>query len=428
MGVRFSLTRSLFFLAAWSSICTLGATTLRAQGLWVSSAGPINRSMGGASVAAPIDSLGAIYWNPASISGLSSSEVAFGLDVLWSQQTVSTSLGPFYGETDSNNGTFPIPNVAWVYKSGIPNVTLGLGVNAVAGFKTNLPADPNNLALAPSPVGLGAVNSQAQFLQLAPVVSYAVTDRLSIAAGPTVVTGELQLDPFVLDSANANGTYPSGRASEYEWGGGFQTGIYYIVNDAWRLGSSFKSTQWISPFRFNGEDANGLPRQMSADFDLPMVISVGTSYVGIENWLVALDVRYFDFSNTSGFGDAAVFGPDGSLGGLDWSSVVATALGVQRQFGESFALRGGYSYNQSPIKDSEAFYNIASCLFYEHTLSTGFSYSPNRCLSFNAAYSHLFENTVTGPLVSPVAGAVPGSAFSNTMYANLLSAGISVRY
>jgi long-chain fatty acid transport protein len=384
--------------------------------------------MGGASVAAPIDSIGAIYWNPASISGLNSSELAFGLDVLWSQQTVSSSLGPFQGETDSNNGTFPIPNIGWVYKSGIPNVTLGLGVNAVGGFKTNLPADPTNLALAPSPVGLGAVNSQAQFLQLAPVLSYAVTDRLSIAAGPTIVTGELQLDPFVLASPNADGTYPSGRASEYEWGGGVQTGVYYIVSDAWRVGASFKSTQWLSPFRFNGEDENGLPREMTADFDLPMVLSIGTSYAGFENWLFALDVRYFDFSNTAGFGDAAVFQSDASLGGLDWSSVIATALGVQRRFGETLALRGGYTYNQSPIQDSEAFANIASALFYEHMLSGGFSYTPNRNLSFNAAYSHLFENTLTGPLVSPIGGPIDGSSFSSSMYANFLSAGISVFY
>src|SRR4051812_33657633 len=33
-------------------------------------AGPINRSMGGAAVAAPIDPAGALYWNPATIGGL----------------------------------------------------------------------------------------------------------------------------------------------------------------------------------------------------------------------------------------------------------------------------------------------------------------------------------------------------------------------
>lgn len=205
-------------------------------------------------------------------------------------------------------------------------------------------------------------------------------------------------------------------------------GMFYIVNDAWRVGSSFKSKQWISTFHYDGQDENGLPRQMSADFDLPMIISVGTSYIPMENWLIALDIRYFDYGNTDGFGDAAVFQPDGRLGGLDWSSVVATALGVQRKIGDTFAVRGGYTYNQSPIKDSEAFYNIASSLFYEHMLSSGFSYTPNRSLSFNAAYSHMLENTLSGPLVSPVSGPVPGSNFTSSMSADFFSAGISVFY
>ena len=58
---------------------TLGREPARAQfGMAVSGVGPINRSMGGAAVAAPIDSAGAIYWNPATISGLGRSEMEFG--------------------------------------------------------------------------------------------------------------------------------------------------------------------------------------------------------------------------------------------------------------------------------------------------------------------------------------------------------------
>jgi long-chain fatty acid transport protein len=297
-------------------------------------------------------------------------------------------------------------------------VTLGLGVNAVAGFKTSLPIDPNN-PLTSSFSPNAPIFAQAQFFQIAPVVSYAVTDKLSIAAGPTIVTGTVQVDPFILAAPNPTGFAP-GYATEYEWGGGVQCGVYYIVNDAWRVGSSFKSTQWISDFEFNTTDGNNGPRVVSADIDLPMIVSVGTSYAGIENWLFAMDVRYFDYEGTAGLGDRAVFTPDG-LGGLDWSSVVAVALGAQRKFGDMFALRGGYTYNQSPIKDSEAAVNIATPLIYEHMLSTGFSITPNRSLSFNAAYSHMFNNTLTTEVF-------PGAEFSNSMYANFLTAGISVFY
>jgi long-subunit fatty acid transport protein len=44
--------------------------------------GPINRSMGGAAVAAPIDAAGARFWNPASIAGLSSSELESAIELI----------------------------------------------------------------------------------------------------------------------------------------------------------------------------------------------------------------------------------------------------------------------------------------------------------------------------------------------------------
>ena len=38
---------------------------VRGQGLFIPSVGPINQSMGGATVAAPIDAMGSLAWNPA---------------------------------------------------------------------------------------------------------------------------------------------------------------------------------------------------------------------------------------------------------------------------------------------------------------------------------------------------------------------------
>ncbi len=36
-------------------------------------------------------------------------------------------------------------------------------------------------------------------------------------------------------------------------------------------------------FSFNGNDANGAARELHADLQLPMMLSVGTSYSGFEN-------------------------------------------------------------------------------------------------------------------------------------------------
>jgi long-chain fatty acid transport protein len=102
-------------------------------------------------------------------------------------------------------------------------------------------------------------------------------------------------------------------------------------------------------------------------------------------------------------------------------------LGLQRKVSDLITVRGGYTYNQNPIKNSEAFYNIASPVIYQHMLSGGASLNFSELLSANVAYSYYFENTRSGQIVLPGIGTVPGSTFSNTMDAHLLSFGITVR-
>ncbi len=397
------------------------------QGAYVSTAGPVNRGMGGASTAAPIDALGALYWNPATISGLKQSELAFGMDLLLAKHKVSSTIGPLSGSTNAEPGVFPIPNAALVYHVPDSAYTLGVGMNSVAGFKTNLPSDPRNPVLAPQPYGLGRVSSEASFFEITPVLSAALTEKLSIALGPVIAMGQVGVEPFVLNAPNANGIYSPGRSSRYHWGGGVQAGVYYVCNCDWRLGASIKSPMWMERFRFFGQTATGAPRTLHANIDLPMIVSLGTAYTGWEDWLIALDLRYFDYADTQGFGDRAVYNAAGALQGLDWSSVMSASLGVQRQVSEKLALRAGYTYNQNPIKNSESFFNIASVLIYQHMLSAGATWNVSDRLAVNMAYSYMPQISRTGPVVLPV-GAIPGSSVTNTLSTHFLSLGVAARF
>src|SRR2546423_6703744 len=81
----------VWLILASAVICSYGHAAF-GQGVALPAAGPVNQSMAGAAVAAPIDAMGALYWNPASISGLSSSEMSFGLGLLLPTTSVSSSL------------------------------------------------------------------------------------------------------------------------------------------------------------------------------------------------------------------------------------------------------------------------------------------------------------------------------------------------
>ena len=88
---RLSLRRARLVLV--TIILLLTATPAQAQfGVVLSGAGPINRSMGGAAVGAPLDASGALYWNPATIGGLRRSEVELGAELITPRARLGSSV------------------------------------------------------------------------------------------------------------------------------------------------------------------------------------------------------------------------------------------------------------------------------------------------------------------------------------------------
>ena len=86
----------LLGIALCVALCGAG-TVFGQAGVILTGQGAINRSMAGASTAAPIDASGALYWNPAAITGLNRSEMEFGLEGLYPQTEVSSTVaaGPW---------------------------------------------------------------------------------------------------------------------------------------------------------------------------------------------------------------------------------------------------------------------------------------------------------------------------------------------
>jgi long-chain fatty acid transport protein len=432
-GFIFERLRTLLIAALLTSLPGM----VHAQGVFIPSAGTVNRSMGGTATAAPIDGMGALLWNSAGIGELSSSELGFGLDLVLVDANLTSITGLGAGSTGAEPGVTPIPNIGWVHHTSDPDITIGLGLFGVAGFKTNYPSSSTNPILTPQsntpgfPGGFGRINSEAQFLQLVPAVSMRLTERLSFGFGPTVTLGSIMADPFVFtapDDADGSGAprYPIGSGTRVHFGGGFQLGMLYKTRNDWNLGASFRSRQWMETFRFKTQDETGLPRTSYFEIDLPNIVSVGAAYTGFERLLWAVDLRYFDYGNTSGFGDEG-FNPDGSLRGLGWSSVFAVSTGLQYKVNDVLTVRSGYSFNENPIHADDAGVNVATPLIQQHIVSVGSSLALGRNVSLNSAYSWLVPSEKTGPIVTPF-GAIPGSSVTNQISAHILSFGITTTY
>src|SRR5271165_6795802 len=82
----------MMFRALPYGLLALAVTTAaQGQGIIAPTAGPINSSMAGASVAAPVD-FGGSYWNPAIISGLPRNEFLLGSQMIIPSIHMAASL------------------------------------------------------------------------------------------------------------------------------------------------------------------------------------------------------------------------------------------------------------------------------------------------------------------------------------------------
>ncbi len=406
---------------------------LFSQGIILPATGAVNRGMAGATTGTAIDPIGSLSWNPATLSGFAGNEIAFGFEALYPTYTIdSTFPNVGTGSTNSENGAMPIPSFGWVHQTANPFVKFGLGMYGVGGYASNFPTDPTNPILTPPPaqggLGLGRIQSEAVFFQLAPSIAIAVTDRLSIGGGPLIDMGRLVLNSNPFVPPNADGTYPSGNGTRYAWGGGAQLGFYYIHDCCWEFGGNLKSPTWFEPFRYHSETAMGQPRVDTVSATLPLILSFGAAYRGLPQTTLTADVRYFNYAATELMGDPAGFAPDGSVTGLGWNDVVSLHFGAQREVSSRLVLRGGYMYATSLIDDENAFFNLGSDLSYQHMLAMGGSWRLNDCAAVSLAYNYAFEWGSTGPMYFPGLGAIPGTSVTNRLDTNSLTLGVNARY
>ncbi len=418
---------------------------LQAQGIALSGIGPVNRSMGGAATAAPIDSFGALYWNPASIVALPASDCSIALEAVLPKSELSSqfgagSFGPGYppltleGSTDSKSGVAPVPAMAFVHKPEEQCWAAGFGIFGIGGFNGNYPASTTNPVLTPPlPNGLGAghLTAQLDILQITPTVAWVVSENISVGVSPTVTLARMVASPAFFaapDDANGDGysSFPDATGTLYHWGAGFQAGVYYTTDVGWHLGATVKSPQWFETFRFESEDELGRPREFSADFDYPLIVSVGAAYSAIDKTLFACDVRYFDYAGAAGFGDSG-FLPSGAAAGLGWRSVMAVSTGVERRLTDRLSLRLGYAFNENPVPSYQASANMTSSLIIMHWLTAGASWKVTDHWVLSLAYVHGFQNEISGPLLTP-AGPVLGTKITETAYLDSIVAGVSVRF
>lgn len=421
------------FLAVVVAFAFASAPRLQAtDGHFLHGIGAINSAMGGAGVGAPSDLLGTIYLNPAGLIVFEQPRVDLGFEMFKADRSVASTFGPYSGTTPSKSAFVPIPAFAWSTRLKDGKIAVGVGGLGIGGFGVDYPVSMTNPILAPRPNGFGQVFSNYQLMKIAPLIAFAVNDRLTIGVAGNMDWATLAVDPFPAASpavdpgpdgvpytADDRAYYPSTTATDGVFGFGVQVGMLYKASHTVTVGAAYTSQQFFKPFQWQSVSENPnlpsyqMPLSIEFKLNIPAVYAVGIGLTPTDRLTLAGDFRYITYDRTAGFKDSG-YDATGAVKGFGWKNVKVLAVGTEYRLTPTVALRGGYNYSDNPVPDAYSMYNLPAPGIVQHHLTMGVGFEPLPHVGVNLAYYHAFENSGTGPMVFP-SGGVPGTSVTNRM-------------
>ena len=401
--------------------------------------GAVNMSMGGASTAQPIDINGALQWNPATITHFNRNTFSANAGFFFSspelRSTVPTSEQPVSGITRDARGMSVMPSLAMVWGSPQSRHRFGVSAFGISGFGVTFPENMNNPINMPQNYGgFGRVQSDYQLMQVGFTYAYKVSEKFSVGLAPTFNYSSLKLLPNPIASPNQEKGYPkSDRATAFGLGG--QAGIFYQPGAGFKLGVSYKTTQYFDAFRFRNHylDHSKAP-DVSFRMNYPSILSAGVGY-SRKNIDLAIDYRYVNYSHTEGF-EKQGWTETASVKGFGWRDISIVSAGLQYKGVSHLPLRVGYTYSSNPIRGDLAFFSVPATAIIKNAFQVGVGYELSERFVVNTTYHHgTSSGSTSGPLLSPMmvsesnpTGAIPGSLVSYKMTTDLFLIGVDIRF
>ena len=383
------------------------------DGHFLHGVGAVNSALGGAGIAAPGDLMGSMYLNPAGLTTIPGTHVAFGFEMFKPTRSVESALPGFgSGVTESKSEFVPIPSFGISAKMG-DRWTVGVAGLGIGGFGVDYPSTPTNPILGPRPAGFGQVYSNFSLMKIMPAAAVQATDKLSLGVAFNLDWATLSVDPMPIGAPivtqgqrGPQAYYSRATAADGAFGIGMQAGLLYQATDYLALGLAYTSPQLFQDFEFNSMDENpnstgfGHSREITFAMDVPAVYGAGAALELGDAVLLSTDARYITYSRTDGFSEAG-FNPDFSVAGFGWDDIFVGAVGLQVSPSQSWAVRGGYNYSQNPIPHEWAAINLPAPAIVQHHITGGFGFRADGGLGVDVAVYHAFENDCHGPFDTP---------------------------
>ena len=429
----FKLLILVFLILIWP------ATSYATDGHFLHGAGPVNEAMGGADTGLCLDATGSIAWNPACTARFAGRRFEFHGTVFVPWRSLSSTVhanafGPgmpgatLSGTTTSKTDTSFMPGIAFIWHPSGTSTAYHFGMLAVSGFGVDYPAntDFSNPILtpqAPNGFGFGRIRSDYMLVTLPVGVAKQFSERLSIGFSAVPSFSMLQVIPAPFSAPVTAGSvmpyYLSAGTHAPSFGAGFNAGVHYAFEKV-NIGVSYRSPVWFQQFNWKTRDLTGAVNKLNFQMNLPQVISVGTGISPTKSTRIGIDARWINYENTSGF-DEAGYDHDDAVSGFGWKNIWSVGGGVQQKVAKSTRIMAGYNFSQNPVPDKYSFFNTPAPAIVQHHATAGFTQSMGG-VDFSVTYYHAFQNSISGPWVSPM-GPMPGTNVTSKMSENSVTFG-----
>jgi len=331
--------------------------------------------------------------NPALITTVKGTEISFGGTVF--MPDVETNLGGGYSKSDADLSVIPEVAIAQSLGNGL---SWGIGMYGTAGMGTDY-RDATGSASNMNMV------TNLQLMQFAVPVAYKM-GAFSVGIAPVLQYGSLDINYDMNGPATGGQSTTQGVAQDF--GIGYNVGAAFS-EEGLTVGASYKSAIDMNykgqlskasvQFGLNDPDGPGaLPAAgLSDHLEQPAEIGVGASYTFSGN-TIAIDYKQIQWASAKGYKD------------FNWEDQNVYMIGYQYAQ-DSWALRAGYNYAKSPIKEKSAasmmtpgdydgaVLNTLNLLGFpamvEQHYTVGASYAFDKTTSIDLAYVYVPEATET---------------------------------
>ncbi len=304
---------------------------------------------------------------------------------------------------DMKDKVYPVPHVYAAMPLG-DKFGVSMSINVPYGLTTEWQND--------WPGKYYAVYTELRCLFLSPAVSIRPFEWLSIGAGPNFVYATADMRRAVSPMIPGLKTNMEGN----DWAYGYTVAMMLKPFKNWNFGVTYHSQIDVDLYGDAKYTMNLPPFQKSdmwLDLTIPRTVSFGLSTTALKNWNITADFTWTDWSSYKSldftYSKAPGTAQPGSMSiPRNWEDAWAFRLGAEYTLTDNWQLRGGFVYDQSPIKNEWREPTLPTNDRWDFSVGTGWNY---KNFGVDAAYSYvLVENGGTSKLTPTLDGTYKGEA------------------